>query len=125
MPSVASAHPLWSVTLRALRAMTRLAATALVLVVGLGGVTAATATEPAGTAAQLRPVAVTSRVDELRPETVPTAAAPTIDATTTTPPGTAQPATPVIADAVATSRSDGPVAGPGRGEPARRGPPTA
>ncbi|MDO3701478.1 hypothetical protein Q3W71_07260 [Micromonospora sp. C28SCA-DRY-2] len=123
MPSVASAHPLWSVTLRALRTMTRLAATALVLVVGLGGLTAGTATEPATTAAQLRPLAVTSRVDELRPDAAASAAARSIDADTTEP-GPAE-ATPVTADVVATARLAGPATDPGRGMPARRGPPTA
>lgn len=114
---------MWSVTLRALRTMTRLAATALVLVVGLGGVTAATATGPATTAAQLRPLAVTSRVDELRPDDAPTSvAAPTIDAAE---PGAAEATTTVTADVVVTARLAGPAADPGRGVPARRGPPTA
>ncbi|MFI5486784.1 hypothetical protein ACIBXA_15245 [Micromonospora echinaurantiaca] len=121
MPSVASARPMWSVTLRALRAMTRLAATALVLVVGLGGVTAAAATEPATTAAQLRPLAVTSRVDALRPDAPTSAAAPT---TAPAEPGAAEAAAPVTADVVATDRVAGPATGPGRGVPARRGPPT-
>ncbi|MFG2099426.1 hypothetical protein ACGFJ5_02385 [Micromonospora echinaurantiaca] len=121
MPSVASTRPLWSVTLRALRAMTRLAATALVLVVGLGGVTATVATEPATTAAHLRPLAVTSRVDALRPDAPTSVAAPT---TAPAEPGAAEAAAPVTVDVVATDRVAGPATAPGRGVPARRGPPT-
>ena len=60
---VAFAPPIWAATLRTLRELTRLAVTALVLVVGAGGVAAAPDTTTA-----LRPTVVTSRVAELRPD---------------------------------------------------------
>ena len=62
MQLVAFSPPIWAATLRTLRELTRLAVTALVLVVGAGGVAAA----PVATTA-LRPTVVTSRVAELHP----------------------------------------------------------
>ena len=107
----------WAV-LRSLRELTRLAVTVLVLAVGLGGALAATA-PPAQ--AQLRPSAVSSRVDTLRPEATPVtegANEPTSPRPTS---GvrTAAAATAVIADPQRT-----PAGEPGRGTPFRRGPPT-
>ena len=61
MQLIAFAPPIWAATLRTLRDLTRLAVTALVLVVGAGGATAAPDTTT------LRPTVVTSRVAELRP----------------------------------------------------------
>ncbi|PWU62468.1 hypothetical protein DLE60_00145, partial [Micromonospora globispora] len=63
MQLVAFAPPIWPATLRTLRKLTRLAVTALVLVVGAGGVAAAPDTTTA-----LRPTVVTSRVAEPRPD---------------------------------------------------------
>ncbi|KAB1141351.1 hypothetical protein F6X68_21740, partial [Micromonospora sp. AMSO12t] len=58
MPSVASVDPFWSLTLRSLRELTRLAIAALVLAVGLGAASAAPAPPPfaAGPAAVTAPV---------------------------------------------------------------------
>ncbi|WP_433117320.1 hypothetical protein [Micromonospora sp. CA-246542] len=115
MSSVAVVRPARWAVLRSLRELTRLAVTALVLAVGLGGALAAT--PPAE--AQLRPTAVSSRVDTVRPE-----AAPTTERTSQP-----APAAPADADTVAPA---GPVFGgtehapagmPGRGTPPRRGPP--
>ncbi|MGC5333694.1 hypothetical protein [Micromonospora sp. DT62] len=131
MPSVASVDPFWSVTLRSLRELTRLAVAALVLAVGLGSATAAPAPFAAGPAAVTAPV----------PAAV-TAAGPTVASARLTPPlsrrepvaeqvdGVAAPAvrrddTPADTAAVAVARPDGPAHDPGRGVPARRGPPAA
>ncbi|MFY1597838.1 hypothetical protein [Micromonospora sp. WMMD737] len=131
MPSVASVDPFWSMTLRSLRELTRLAVAALVLAVGLGGATAAPAPFAAGPAAVTAPV----------PAAV-TAAGPAVAGARLTPPlsrrepvaeradGFAAPPavrrddTPAAA-AVALARPDGPARDPGRGVPARRGPPAA
>ena len=64
---VAFAPRLWAATLRTLRELTRLAMTALVLAVGLGGGAAASATTA------LQPTVVTSRVAELRVDQGPAA----------------------------------------------------
>lgn len=128
MPSVASVDPFWSVTLRSLRELTRLAVAALVLAVGLGGASAAPAPFAAGPAAVTAPV----------PAAV-TAAGPAVASARLTPPlsrpeqadGFAAPpalrrdGTPADTAAVAVARPDGPARDPGRGVPARRGPPAA
>ncbi|MET7708773.1 hypothetical protein [Micromonospora sp. NPDC005413] len=104
--------------LRSLRELTRLAVTALVLAVGLGGALAAT---PPPAPTQLRPSAVSSRVATVRPDAAPAteraaqpAAARPVDTV-----DTAAPAGPVAAGQEHTPAID-----PGRGTPARRGPPT-
>ncbi|MGC4786236.1 hypothetical protein ACLQ22_00100 [Micromonospora sp. DT178] len=130
MPHVASLDPFWSVTLRSLRELTRLAIAALVLAVGLGGASAAPAPSAGAPAAVTVPAAVT-------------AAAPTVAGARLTPPlsrreptaeqvdGFAAPPavrrddTPADTSAVAVARQDGPARDPGRGVPARRGPPAA
>ncbi|MET8093235.1 hypothetical protein [Micromonospora sp. NPDC005220] len=103
--------------LRSLRDLTRLAITALVLAVGLGAALAAT---PPPAPTQLRPSAVSSRVDSVhldagpaierggQPALAPPAA--TVD--------TATGASPVVAVSGHATAVD-----PGRGTPARRGPP--
>ncbi|WP_328533032.1 hypothetical protein OG836_23090 [Micromonospora zamorensis] len=117
MSSAACVRPAPWAVLRSLREMTRLAITALVLAVGLGGALAATS-PPAPTSA--RPSAVSSRVATVRPDAVPAAER------------AGQPAAPP-ARAVDTIAAPGPVTAvpghapaidPGRGTPARRGPPT-
>ncbi|WP_433315409.1 hypothetical protein ACQP0U_02570 [Micromonospora sp. CA-269861] len=117
MSSAASARPARWAVLRSLRELTRLAITALVLAVGLGAALAATA-PPAPTS--LRPSAVSSRVASVRPD-----AGPAIERAV-------QPALAPPADTVDTATAIGPVTAgpvhartidPGRGTPARRGPP--
>jgi len=114
--SVALVRPARWAVLRSLRELTRLAVTALVLAVGLGGALAAT---PPPAEAQLRPSAVSSRVDAVRP-----AAAPTTERTSQPVPArpvdgdAAAPAGPVLVD-VEHARAGA----PGRGTPPRRGPP--
>ncbi|MER7330524.1 MULTISPECIES: hypothetical protein [unclassified Micromonospora] len=124
MPSVASTDPFWSATLRSLRELTRLAVAALVLAVGLGGVTAAPALSvptlgPAASApvAANAPVAAIAPVDRPLPRREP-AAERTVDAA---PPAVRRAVTPVVS----VVRLDVPTRGPGRGVPTRRGPPTA
>ncbi|MCL7457306.1 hypothetical protein ABT235_23245 [Micromonospora echinofusca] len=122
MPSVASVDPFWSVTLRSLRELTRLAVAALVLAVGLGAVAA-----PAPAPSVTGPAAVTAAVPaadarlglprrEPVAEQVSGAAAAPAPRSATAPADTS--AAPV-------ARSDGPARDPGRGDPARRGPPGA
>ncbi|MEV4655072.1 hypothetical protein [Micromonospora sp. NPDC049301] len=118
MSSAAPVPPARWAVLRSLRELTRLAVTALVLAVGLGG---ALATTPPPASTQLRPSAVSSRVETLRPEAAPATqvatrpAAPrpvsTVD--------TAAPTAPVTA-----GPEHAPASEPGRGIPPRRGPPT-
>lgn len=104
--------------LRSLRELTRLAVTALVLAVGLGGALAAT---PPEAPTQLRPSVVSSRVESLQPDAVPATQR------------TGQPAASRPVSTVDTAAATGPVtASPerapaseaGRGIPPRRGPPT-
>ncbi|MEV4823775.1 hypothetical protein [Micromonospora sp. NPDC049274] len=119
MSSAALVRPARWAVLRSLRELTRLAVTALVLAVGLGGALAAT---PPSAQAQLRPSAVSSRVDAVRPEAVaatertsqPAAPRPSSEAVVATPTG------PVLAGA-----EHAPAVAPGRGAPPRRGPPTS
>ncbi len=108
--------------LRSLRELTRLAVTALVLAVGLGAALAAT---PPPAPTQLRPSAVSSRVTSVRPD-----AGPAIDRASQ--PAVASPAGPLDTASADTATATGPVAAgplhtpaidPGRGTPARRGPP--
>lgn len=113
---VAFARPLWAAALHALRQLTRLAVTALVLVVGSGGV----ATAP--TTAAPQPTVVTSRVAEVRVDraTVPELAAdPTGRAIV---PPVRQQARPAAAPRPATAVTP---ADPGRDALGRRGPPSA
>ncbi|KOX05533.1 hypothetical protein ACWD6L_07860 [Micromonospora profundi] len=121
MSSANQIRPARRVVLRSLRELTRLAFTALVLAVGLGGALAAT---PPPSPTQPRPIAVSSRVDTLRPEAA--SAAQTADSAS--PPNPSE-----AADGAVTTTATGPVAAglehspaiePGRGAPARRGPPT-
>jgi hypothetical protein len=116
--SAASVRPARWAVLRSLRELTRLAVTALVLAVGLGGALAAT---PPPAPTQLRPSVVSSRVESLRPDAVPAtqragqpaASRPvsTVDTAATTGPVTAGP-------------EHAPADEPGRGIPLLRGPPT-
>ncbi|MGV9210952.1 hypothetical protein ACTFTM_03720 [Micromonospora sp. RB23] len=116
MSSAALVRPARWAVLRSLRELTRLAVTALVLAVGLGGALAAT---PPPAEAQLRPSAVSSRVDAVRPE-----AAPTTERTSQP-----VPARPTGGNAVAPAGpvlvgvAHPPAGVPGRGTPPRRGPP--
>ncbi|MFF5176544.1 hypothetical protein ACFY2Q_00755 [Micromonospora sp. NPDC000316] len=116
MPSANLVHPARWIMLRSLRELTRLAFTALVLAVGLGGALAATP-PPAPT----QPSAVSSRVDTLRPD-----AAPAADQAS-------RPTPSRPADGFVTATTTGPVTAAlghapavelGRGAPPRRGPPT-
>ncbi|MEU8179992.1 hypothetical protein AB0B85_02440 [Micromonospora sp. NPDC049044] len=106
----------WAV-LRSLRELTRLAITALVLAVGLGGVLAAT---PPPTPTQLRPSAVSSRVASVRPDATPSTEQ-------AGPPAAVRPAgladTTAATGLVAAGMVPAPAIDPGRGTPARRGPP--
>ncbi|MEU5671528.1 hypothetical protein ABZ749_14380 [Micromonospora sp. NPDC047753] len=117
MSSAASVRPARWAVLRSLREMTRLAVTALVLAVGLGAALAAT---PPPTPTQLRPSAVSSRVASVSPDAGPADER------------TGQPAEAPPAGTLDTATATGPVAAgpvhvpaadPGRGSPARRGPP--
>jgi hypothetical protein len=103
--------------LRSLRELTRLAVTALVLAVGLGG---ALAVAPPPTTALPRPAAVSSRVDSIQPD----AASPrTPDAA----PAGPRPARPLVTapPAGTASADEAPRTELGRGTPPRRGPPAA
>ncbi|MFG1838863.1 hypothetical protein ACLQ29_09265 [Micromonospora sp. DT228] len=107
----------WAV-LRSLRELTRLAITALVLAVGLGGALAAS---PPPASTQLRPSAVSSRVASVRPDATPVterAAEPAA----ARPAGTTDTAT--LAGPIAEGPGRAPAVDPGRGAVARRGPPT-
>ncbi|MFE9190715.1 hypothetical protein ACFYL6_13995 [Micromonospora sp. NPDC007208] len=117
MSSAASVRPARWAVLRSLRELTRLAVTALVLAVGLGAALAAT---PPPAPTPLRPSAVSSRVASVRPD-----AGPAIERAD-------QPAVASPAGTLDTATATGPVAAglahvpgidPGRGTPARRGPP--
>ncbi|MGI5525189.1 hypothetical protein ACQEUX_30210 [Micromonospora sp. CA-259024] len=103
--------------LRSLRDLTRLALTALVLAVGLGGALAAT---PPPVPTQLRPSAVSSRVAAVHPD-----AGPAIERAAQ--PTTARPVdtvdTAAVAAPAAVHPEHTPAVDPGRGTPARRGPP--
>ncbi|MEH1166347.1 hypothetical protein V6V47_13255 [Micromonospora sp. CPCC 205539] len=117
MSTAASARPARWAVLRSLRELTRLAVTALVLAVGLGGALAATS--PAAPT-QLRPSAVSSRVAALRPDAAPAieqAGEPVASRPVYTAPDKA--AGPVTA-----SPQQAPAVDLGRGTPSRRGPPT-
>ncbi|WP_147457320.1 hypothetical protein [Micromonospora sp. CV4] len=118
MSSAAPVRPARWAVLRSLRELTRLAVTALVLAVGLGGALAAT---PPPAPTQLRPSVVSSRVETLRPDAVPAVQR------------ASRPAASRPASAVDTAAATGPVTEgtehapadePGRGIPPRRGPPT-
>ncbi|MGC4853598.1 hypothetical protein ACLQ24_09405 [Micromonospora sp. DT4] len=118
MSSAALVRPARWAVLRSLRELTRLAVTALVLAVGLGGALAAT---PPPADAQLRPSAVSSRVDAVRPEAIP-ATVRTNQPAPTRPTGghLTAPAGPVLAQA-----KHAPAVEPGRRTPPRRGPPAS
>ncbi|MEU4474435.1 hypothetical protein [Micromonospora sp. NPDC023888] len=117
MSSAVFSRPARWVVLRSLRELTRLAITALVLAVGLGGALAAI---PPPASTQLRPSAVSSRVAGVRPDATPVterAAQPT----TAQPTGTAD--TAALTGPLAERPAQAPAIDPGRGTPARRGPP--
>ncbi|WP_326564486.1 hypothetical protein [Micromonospora peucetia] len=122
MPSVASVDPFWSVTLRSLRELTRLAVAALVLAVGLGGAAAAPSAAAGPAAVTAGPVATTARVAQPLPGREPMAEQASDAAA---PPRIRLADTSVGTSAGPTDRPDGPAHDPGRGVPARRGPPTA
>ncbi|MEU7998721.1 hypothetical protein AB0B83_25795 [Micromonospora sp. NPDC049060] len=126
MPSVASVDPFWSVTLRSLRELTRLAVAALVLAVGLGGATAASA--PAPFAAVTAPVPAAVPAGASAPLTPPLSRREPVAEQAdgfAAPPAVRHDDTLADAAAVAVARPDGPAREPGRGVPARRGPPAA
>ncbi|SCE82685.1 hypothetical protein GA0070607_2040 [Micromonospora coriariae] len=104
--------------LRSLRELTRLAVTALVLAVGLGGTLAAT---PPPAPTPLRPSVVSSRVETLRPDAVPVAQR-------ADQPAASRPVSTVdivaAAGPVTAGPEHAPADQPGRGIPPRRGPPT-
>ncbi|MEU4555825.1 hypothetical protein [Micromonospora violae] len=117
MPSAASVSPPRWAVLRSLRDLTRLAVTALVLAVGLGAALAAT---PPPAPTQLRPSAVSSRVASVRPDAGPAvkrADEPTVA------PSAGTPDTATATGPVAVGLMHAPAIDPGRGTPARRGPP--
>ncbi|WP_434742646.1 hypothetical protein [Micromonospora sp. SH-82] len=117
MPPATATHPTWWAALCALRDLTRLAATVLVLAVGLGGATLAL-TEATATAS-VAPTVVTSHVADLRPEpsAVTTAAEPAPqDQSTAGEPESPPPA--IVAEAA--QRAGSPLT---PGVPDRRGPP--
>ncbi|MEV4117902.1 hypothetical protein [Micromonospora sp. NPDC049645] len=117
MSSAASARPARWAVLRSLRELTRLAVTALVLAVGLGAALAAT---PPPAPTPLRPSAVSSRVASVRPDAGPAierAGQPNV----APPAGTVDPTR--AAGPVAVGPGHAPASDPGRGTPARRGPP--
>ncbi|MFV2116678.1 hypothetical protein ACFHW0_30745 [Micromonospora sp. LOL_025] len=124
MPSAASVDPFWSVTLRSLRELTRLAIAALVLAVGLGGTTVA----PAPSAAVTAPVPAAGLTVASTRLTPPLSrrepVAEQVDGFAA-PPAVRRDDTPADTSAVAVARPDGPARDPGRGVPARRGPPAA
>ncbi|WP_433389411.1 hypothetical protein [Micromonospora sp. KLBMP9576] len=119
MPSVASVDPFWSVTLRWLRELTRLTVAALVLTVGLGGVSAASAPTPSA-AAVPSVVATGAGIGQ------PPRREPPVEQVDDVAPSAARPAdAPADTSAGPAVRPDGPARDPGRGVPGRRGPPPA
>ncbi|MEU6072889.1 hypothetical protein [Micromonospora sp. NPDC047074] len=122
MPSVAS-DPFWSVTLRSLRELTRLAVAALVLAVGLGGATAAPAPAPADALGSVATsVAQPPHRDPAAEQVIDTA--PPVAGTTALP-EFPRADIPTDVSVVATGHPSAHPVQPGRGAPARRGPPTA
>ncbi|MCO1595423.1 hypothetical protein M8C17_09625 [Micromonospora sp. RHAY321] len=117
MSSAALVRPARWAALRSVRELTRLAFTALVLAVGIGGALAAT---PPPAPTQLRPSAVSSRVDTLRPE----AAAATERASQPAPSRPVSTVATVATGPVTAGPQHAAAIEPGRGTPARRGPPT-
>ncbi|KXK61752.1 hypothetical protein AWW66_12175 [Micromonospora rosaria] len=116
-----SARPRGRAALRALRDLTRLAVTLLVLAIGLSGVTAALAGAPSAATATAAPSVSTGRVAELRSDTstvvreaesAPQPSAPAGD-TVSAPPAAVRAPSTVTA------------AAPPPGVPGRRGPPSA
>ncbi|MEH0970362.1 hypothetical protein V6U77_04390 [Micromonospora sp. CPCC 205546] len=126
MPSVASVDPFWSVTLRSLRELTRLAVAALVLAVGLGGASAA----PAPASSVTGSAAVTT-AGPIAANTRPTLSLPRREPVVeqvsgaTAAPSTLRHETSTDTTAVPLAHQDGLARDPGRGVPARRGPPAA
>ncbi|WFF02614.1 hypothetical protein [Micromonospora sp. WMMD964] len=117
MSSAACARPARWAVLRSLRELTRLAVTALVLAVGLGGALVAT---PPPTPTQLRPSAVSSRVATVRPDAAPA----TERAGQPVAPPTDEVDIAAAPVAVTAGPHHTPAIDPGRGTAARRGPPT-
>ncbi|MEU1885384.1 hypothetical protein ABZ491_07870 [Micromonospora rifamycinica] len=124
----ASTRPLW---VSRLRDLTRLAVTALVLAVGLGGLFTAATDGPATAAA--RPTVVTSRVAALSTDTRPTDTRPGDDRPADARPGSGRPAhgstRPLPAGSAAeptvrpAARVDVATPDPARDATGRRGPP--
>ncbi|MEH1098091.1 hypothetical protein [Micromonospora sp. CPCC 205561] len=118
MSSVAS-DPFWSVTLRSLRELTRLAVAALVLAVGLGGASVAPAPAPSPAALGQ---AASARAAQPLPHPAPAVERLTDAAA---PPKVRRTDAPAGISVVPAVRPHVPAHDPGRGVPARRGPPTA
>ncbi|MGC4804685.1 hypothetical protein [Micromonospora sp. DT233] len=125
-------RPPWQTTLRRLGELGRLALTALVLAVGLGGVSALTTASPAVAASPApavhagasRPVVVTSRVDALRPGPTELRAEPAARRAPRTLETALRPAVTPLTGAPAESISLGrPAVDPTAGIVVRRGPP--
>ncbi|MET8039427.1 hypothetical protein ABZU25_01030 [Micromonospora sp. NPDC005215] len=117
MSSAVFVRPARWAALLSLRELTRLAITALVLAVGLGGALAAT---PPPASTQLRPSAVSSRVASVRPD-APPATERAAQPAAARPADTAD--TAALTGPTAEGRGQAPAIDPGRGTPARRGPP--
>ncbi|WP_433128789.1 hypothetical protein ACQPWW_02745 [Micromonospora sp. CA-240977] len=117
MSSAVCVRPARWAVLRSLRDLTRLAITALVLAVGLGGALAAT---PPPASTQLRPSAVSSRVASVRPD-IPSVTERAAQPATARPAATAD--TTALTGPIAEGRGQAPAIDPGRGVPALRGPP--
>ncbi|WP_229402633.1 hypothetical protein [Micromonospora okii] len=115
-------RPSWQATLRRFRELGRLALTALVLAVGLGGVSAVTTT-PASAADLARPAVVTSRVDALRPGSGPAVEPHSAPAARPTPDDARHPAPAPAAAGAAAVPVDHPAVDPIGGTVVRRGPP--
>lgn len=111
----------WSARLRRIRELGRLALTALVLAVGLGGVTTLPAAAPVADLAH--PVVVVSRVDELRPGQSPGAELPADRALPQPQPALPLPRHLEPAALPAAGSVDRPATDPTRDTLARRGPP--
>ncbi|WP_320068122.1 hypothetical protein [Micromonospora sp. RTGN7] len=117
-------RPQWQATLRRIRELGRLALTALVLAVGLGGGSALASAAPASAAEATSPIVVTSRVDVLRPGPGPAAALRADQSAPRALGGTRRPApTPPAGVGVGIVPLDRPAVDPTGGTLVRRGPP--
>ncbi|WP_157548105.1 hypothetical protein [Micromonospora sp. ATCC 39149] len=120
----------WQSTVRRIGELGRLALTALVLAVGLGGVSALTAAAPATASAATglaRPVVVSSRVDSLSPgpgaKTAPRTDPAAPQQARLVPADARRPAPAPAGVAVVTDPVDRPAVDPAGGTVVRRGPP--